>query len=148
MAYFSLERKSEKAMTKNLHIWMVAVACCGITLASQAQTDAPAAAPPSVFPATAQTPTAAELSAHLGGKVFKGRTSANQGWRLEFKTSGYVYANVSSGAYDHGNWRSEDGKLCVEYRRFFPSGCAEVRIAPQTLYYLRSTGEIITLLAD
>ena len=135
-------------MTKNLHIWMVAVACCGITLASQAQTDAPAAAPPSVFPATAQTPTADELSAHLGGKVFKGRTSANQGWRLEFKTSGYVYANVSTGAYDHGNWRSEDGKLCVEYRRFFPSGCAEVRIAPQTLYYLRSTGEIITLLAD
>ncbi len=131
-------------MTKHRHTWIAAAACCGFALASQAQTGAPAAPSPA-FPATAQTPTAAELSTHLGGKVFKGQTSAGQGWRLEFKTSGYVYANISNGAYDHGNWRSEDGKLCVAYQRVFPSGCAEVRIAPQTLYMLRSTGEIVSL---
>ena len=131
-------------MPKHLPLWMDAAACCSLTLASQAQTGAPATPPP-MFPATAHTPTAAELSAHLAGKVFKGQTSAGQGWRLEFKTSGYVYINISTGAYDYGNWRSEDGKLCVEYQRVIPSGCAEVRIAPQTLYTLRSTGETVTL---
>jgi hypothetical protein len=134
-------------MKKQPYAWMVVVACCGFTLTIHAQTGVPVTAPPT-FPAKAQAPTAAELSTHLGGNVFKGKTAAGQGWRLDFRASGHVFADTSTGARDSGTWRSEDSKVCLDYRGRFPSGCAEVRIAPQTIYYLRNTGEIVTLLAD
>ena len=134
----------KQRMAKDPHTWIAAAACGLLALASQAQTGTA----PAAFPATAQTPSAAELSTHLGGNVFKGKTAAGQGWRLDFRASGHVFADTSTGARDSGTWRSEDGKVCLEYRGHFPSGCGEVRIAPQTLYYLRGTGEIVTLQAD
>ena len=135
-------------MSKYRNTWIAAAACGLYALASQAQTGTEPAAATADFPATAQTPTAAELGNHLGGKVFKDKTAAGQGWRLDFRASGHMFADISTGARDSGTWRSEDGKVCFEYRGRFPSGCAEVRIAPQALYYLRGTGEIVTLQAD
>ena len=116
---------------------------CSLALASHAQTPA-SAAPPS-YPPDAQAPDAQQLNAHLRGKVFTGQVANGTNWRMEFQSSGYLFMDVSSGHRDNGPWNTEGGQLCIQYKGRFPSGCSEVRIAPQTLYIKRSTGEIVTL---
>ena len=116
---------------------------CSLALASHAQT--PASAAPQTYPPDAQTPDAQQLTAHVHGKVFTGQVANGTGWRLEFQPSGYLFMDISNGARDNGPWSSEGGQLCIQYKGRFPSGCSEVRIAPQTLYIKRGTGEIVTL---
>ena len=116
---------------------------CSLALASHAQT--PASAAPTAYPPEAQTPDAAQLTEHLRGKVFSGPVANGPGWRLEFQPLGHVFTVLSNGWRDNGPWSTEGGQLCIQYMGRFPSGCSEVRIAPQTLYVKRSTGEIVTL---
>ena len=111
---------------------------CSLALASHAQT--PANAAPQTYPPDAQ-----QLTAHLHGKVFTGQVANGTGWRLEFQPSGYLFMDISNGARDNGPWSTKDGQYCIQFKGRFPSGCSEVRIAPQTLYIKRSTGEIVTL---
>ena len=123
---------------------LMVAALCSLALASHAQT--PASAATQTYPPDAQTPDAQQLTAHLHGKVFTGQVANGTGWRLEFQPSGYLFMDISNGARDNGPWSTEGGQLCVQYKGRFPSGCSEVRIAPQTLYFKRSsTGEIVTL---
>lgn len=113
--------------------------------AAHAQQAAPAAAG-SAFPADAQELTAAALDERVRGNLFTATLPDGIGWRVDYKASGYVFVDVSNGARDSGKWRTEDGKICTDYRGRFPSGCSEMRGGPSGTLYLKrnSTGEIVT----
>lgn len=114
-------------------------------LAAHAQLPAPAAVP-MAFPEDAQLLTASQLDERLRGHVFTATLADGTGWRLDYKATGYAFANISNGASDSGKWRAEDGKMCIDYRGRFPAGCSEIRASAQALYLKRgSTGEIVTL---
>ena len=101
------------------------------------------------FPAEAQLLSASELDARLRGKVYKTTLANGMGWRADYRASGYVFVNTTYGGSDTGQWRTEDGKVCVEYRGRMRSGCTEVRAAAQALYAKnRTTGEVAVLQPD
>jgi len=99
------------------------------------------------FPDGAQSPTAAQLAEQLGGRVFTAKLFDGVTWRMEYQSSGYLFLNVSTGQRDSATWRTEDGRVCLEFRGRFPSGCTEFRMRGDTLYLKRSsTGEVVALL--
>ena len=98
------------------------------------------------FPAEAQTLSASELDTRLRGKVYKATLASGVGWRSDYKASGYVFVNMTSGASDTGKWRAEDGKVCVEYRGRMRSACNEVRAIGQALYVKNSATGVVTVL--
>lgn len=101
---------------------------------------------PTAFPPDAQTPEAGVLAERLRGQVFTARLANGTGWRMEYQSSGYMFADISNGARDNGKWRTEDGRVCVDYVGRFPSGCAELRLSGDTLYLKsRTTGEVVML---
>lgn len=101
------------------------------------------------FPADAQVLSASELDARLRGKVYSATLANGVGWRADYKSSGYVFVNTTNGGRDSGKWRTEDGKVCVEYRGPMLPGCTEVRAVAQALYFKnRTTGEIVLLQPD
>lgn len=110
---------------------------------------APTAAPAPAgmdFPADAQPLSASELDARLRGRVYSTTLPNGAGWRADYKTSGYVFVNTTSGGSDTGQWRIEEGKVCVEYRGRFRSGCTEMRASPDGLYAKsHATGEVFKL---
>lgn len=118
----------------------VANACIG-----HAQT-APEAAVLTEFPAHAVALDKQELDARLRGHVWVGKTSTGVGWRVDYKDSGYLFTDLENGARDSGTWRIEGGKLCVEYRNRFPSGCSEVRGSADALYSKRDDGKTVTVM--
>ena len=121
---------------------LAAALCC---LAAHGQQPAPAAVP-MVYPEEAQPLTASQLDERLRGHVFTATLADGTGWRIDYKASGYAFANISNGASDSGKWRTEDSKMCIDYRGRFPAGCSEIRASAQALYLKRdSTGEIVTL---
>ena len=113
-------------------------------LAAQVQAQTPAF--PTDFPRDAKTPDAKALDELVRGNVFVIKTSAGTCWRLQFQSSGYLFTNGSTGARDSGKWRTEDGRICVEYVGPFPSGCSEIRIRGNAIYFKGlTTGEIYAL---
>lgn len=55
------------------------------------------------------------------------------------------FFNVSTGQRDNSTWRTEDGRVCLEFRKL-PFGCTEFRIIGDALYLKRiSTGEMVAL---
>lgn len=98
------------------------------------------------FPANALALNKQELDARLRGQVYVGATSSGIGWRVDYKDSGYMFVDMDNGASDSGTWRTEDGKVCVEYRKAFPSGCSEVRGSADALYSKRDDGKIVTVM--
>lgn len=98
------------------------------------------------FPADAQPLSASELDARLRGKVYTATLFNGVGWRGDYKASGYVFVNTTSGGSDSGKWRTEDGKVCVEYRGRMRSGCTEIRGGAQALYAKSSTTGVVTVL--
>ena len=128
---------------------------CAAPLPAFAQT-APAATPTTEaastastgqdFPADAQPLSATEMDARLRGKVYTATLANGMGWRGDYKASGYVFVNTTSGGSDTGKWRTEDGKVCVEYRGRMRSGCTEVRGGAQVLYAKSSTTGVVTVL--
>jgi len=130
-------------MIKHFALTLIASLCCA---AAQAQAQSPAPSPfPTDFPVGAQTPDAKALAERLGGQVFTVKTANGLGWRLDIKTSGHIFVDISNGARDNGPWRTEDGKICVEYRGRLPSGCNEVRLLSAHLLPQTRAGEIVTL---
>lgn len=123
------------------HLMLVAISCCTAALA---QAPAPSTSP-AEFPAGTQTPDAKTLAERLAGRVFTVNAPNGLGWRLDIKTSGYVFVDLSNGGRDNGAWRTEDGKLCVEYRGRFPSGCTEVRLMGDGVLVKTRAGEVVTL---
>lgn len=125
---------------------LLAAALCGI--AAHAQQVGPTTEAARIeFPSDAEELSAAALDERLRGNAFTTSLPDGISWRLDYKSSGYVFVDVSNGARDTGKWRTEDGKVCVEYRARFPSGCSEMRGGPAGTLYLKrnSTGEIVTL---
>ena len=98
------------------------------------------------FPADAQTLSASELDTRLRGKVYTATLASGVGWRGDYKASGYVFANTTNGVSDTGKWRTEDGKVCVEYRGRMRSACNEVRAIGQALYVKNSAMGVVTVL--
>lgn len=100
------------------------------------------------FPSGARTPAAPELAEKLGEKVWKAQFANGSTGRYEFRGQ-YVYVDLSSGARDNGRWRTEDGRLCVEFRGRFASGCSDVVLHEGRPVFRRATtGELITLQTD
>lgn len=94
------------------------------------------------FPEGAASPSADELRKRLADRVF-GVTLANGAtWRLEFKGSGYVFVDTSSGFRGNGPWRTEDGKLCSKLQGN-QEVCNEARVHDDVLHLRRVDGEII-----
>jgi len=65
-------------------------------------------------------------------------------WRLDYKSNGYLFVNVSNGMATSGPWRAEDGRLCTHMRGGSAS-CNEVREQGQRLYLKRDNGDVIAL---
>ena len=125
---------------------LLAAALCGV--AAQAQQVDPATEVARIeFPSDAENLSAAALDERLRGNKFTTSLPNGISWRMDYKASGYVFVDVSNGARDNGKWRTEDGKVCAEYRERFPSGCSEMRGGPEGTLYLKrnSTGEIVKL---
>ena len=91
------------------------------------------------FPADAQELSASALDAHLRGKVYTATLANGMRWRGDYKASGYVFVNLSNNAKDSGTWRTEEGKVCVDYRGSFRSGCTQVRSGAQQVLYARNS---------
>lgn len=97
------------------------------------------------FPSEAAPITADAIRSRIGNKVFNLQWAGGAPFRVEYKSSGYAFLNVSSGARDSGKWTAEDNRLCVQWDRF-PSSCSEVRGGKDGLYLKRtSNGEIVML---
>lgn len=107
---------------------------------------APASSAEQDFPADAQLLSASELDARLRGKNYAAKLANGMDWRGQYKDSGYVFVNISSGLNDSGKWRTEDGKICVEYRGRLTSGCSEVRAVGPALHAKNTTTGVITVL--
>lgn len=107
---------------------------------------APASSTGQDFPADAQALSASELDARLRGKTYTAKLASGLGWRGQYKDSGYIFVNISSGLNDSGKWRTEDGKVCVEYRGRLTSGCSEVRAVGTALHAKNATTGVITVL--
>lgn len=124
--------------------FIVAASACLAAL-SQAQ-PLPAPAPGPDFSEGGVRPPAAELAQRLTGNIY-GATLANGAtWRMDYKSSaGYVFFNISNGARDTAKWRTEDGRVCFEFRGPFPSGCIEYRVANDVLFFKRASGEIVAM---
>ncbi len=98
------------------------------------------------FPEGAQPLPAAALTERISGKVYGAKIAAGPTWRLDFKGSGYVFLDVSTGARDSGKWRAEDGRVCFEFRGPFGTSCAAMRATADSLYLKReSNGEVLLL---
>jgi hypothetical protein len=118
-----------------------AVATCVAAL-SQAQ---PAPAAPDFSEGSAR-PSAAQLSQRLAGNVFVATLANGVTWRMDYASSaGYVFFDISNGARDTAKWRAEEGRVCYEFQRAFPSGCSEYRIVEDKLFLRRGTGEVLAL---
>ncbi len=125
-------------MLKQLAI--VAALCCGV---AHGQTPNAFSVD---FPDGTQPPNAAQLTERLSDQVFTAKLAGGVTWRMDYKSSGYVFFDVSTGQHDSAKWRAEDGRVCLEFRGKFLSGCTEFRISGDTLYLKRiSTGEVVAL---
>jgi len=113
------------------------------TPVAAAAATAPAGAP-SEFPAEAQPVSASDLARKVSGRIFNVELHNGVRWRLDYKTNGYLFVNVSNGAAVSGPWRAEDGRLCTHMRGGSAS-CNEVREQGQRLYLKRDNGEVIAL---
>lgn len=95
------------------------------------------------FPADARTPDAAEVSTLMAGKTWI--MSPRQGGKLQLEhaADGGMRIYVG-GKSDSGTWRSEDGKVCYEFRTF-TSACNDVRLVGEDVYFRRSSGEVVKM---
>ncbi|HEX6363023.1 MAG TPA: hypothetical protein VFZ93_08705 [Albitalea sp.] len=97
------------------------------------------------FPADAQPVPAETLRARLAGKVFAAQLADGTGWRLDYKSNGFVFVDTTKGFRDTGRWRTEDGKVCTEFK-VATSGCADMREQGERLFLKRATtGEVVEL---
>lgn len=110
------------------------------------QTQFARAGPAPDFSEGSARPTAAELSSHIAGHVFVAKVANGTTWRMDYGSSaGYVFVDLGNGARDTAKWSAEDGRICHQFQRTFPSGCNEYRLVEGQLYLKRNSGEIVKL---
>lgn len=117
-------------------------ASAGVVCAQSAATDAVL----TEFPADALALSSKAIDERLRGQVFTGATATGITWRAEYKDSGYVFVNLANGARDSGTWRAEEGRVCIEYRGTFPSGCSELRANSEALYAKRDNATAVLVM--
>ena len=102
------------------------------------------------FPADAQVLSASELDARLRGKVYTATLANGLRWRGDYKASGYVFFNMGNDGKWSGAWRTEDGKVCVDYRGPARTSCNEMRSGAQQVLYARSstTGRVAVMVPE
>ena len=84
---------------------------------------------PRDYPPDAQPVSAQALNELVRGQVWLARLANGSTWRMDFNSNGYVFLDVSTGGRDTARWRTEDSRICLDFRGNFPSGCAEYRLA-------------------
>ena len=94
------------------------------------------------FDETKAAPSADEVNMILAGNVFNVSIADGSTWRLQFNKNGYYYMNTSTGYSDSGEWRAEDGKLCVKPRKT-AAACNDARVSQGLLVLKRLSGEIV-----
>lgn len=98
------------------------------------------------FPSGASPLPAADLKARFTGASYVFRDAKGVEVRLKFGDSNVeVQAPRAS---DSGPWKAEGSAICIEFTRF-KSGCNEVRLAGDQLYWKRnSNDEVVKLNKD
>lgn len=96
--------------------------------------------------ANAQTSAPAPLTNDELIALVKGKTIATENTRwgpvtLQFKEDGSLFGNNKSGN-DSGKWRTVDGKLCLEWRRWDYEGCGTVQKAGTEIQHLWPNGSV------
>lgn len=123
-------------------IVLLTIATAGVAYAQSAA----AAGVLTEFPADAQPLNRKAIEERLSGQVYIGTNAAGIQWRAEYKDSGYVFLNMANGARDSGTWRAEEGRVCIEYRGTFPSGCSELRANSEALYAKRENATAVLVM--
>jgi len=78
--------------------------------------------------------------------LIKGKTLATQNTQwgpvsLQFRDDGTLYGTNNSGR-DSGKWRADNGKLCLEWRRWDYVGCGIVQKVGNELQHLWPNGTV------
>lgn len=128
--------------------WRLAAAASVVTTLLPAPLPAQSVALPTEFPSEARPAAAQALRELLQGRVFRAQPASGPGWRLEYKDSGFVFLDTTTGYRDTGRWSVQESSLCTQWERS-PSGCSEARLSGATLYIKRiSNGEVVALRAE
>ena len=93
------------------------------------------------FPPSATLPNAQELAANLAGKTFQGKFANGTLMQTVYGSDGSLVAS-STGYYDTGRWRTEDGKVCGLLSKF-GEFCNDARLDAGVLYLRRTNGDIV-----
>lgn len=101
---------------------------------------------PQDFPAGARAPSAAELTALLRGKTFDVVDANGSTIRTQYAADAHGVVIWFSGRSDSGTWRTEDGRVCHEFKQF-PSTCSDYRLVGQDLYLKRGSGTVARMFA-
>jgi hypothetical protein len=97
------------------------------------------------FPPGATKLEPTQLTQLVSGRVAKILTGPQVGARVQYDTNGVVYYN-GAGANFSGRWRVDGSSLCYEWNRNqAPTGCIEVRMVGERIYYRRMSGEILQM---
>lgn len=119
--------------------WTVLIVWC-ICLAAAAQQALVTEFPPDATPLADEA-----LRERLKDKVFRVKRPDGNGWRLEYRSSGYFFINTDQGFADKGTWKVEGGRLCTVAERT-GAGCSEVRVNAEAVFVKRvSNGEVVGL---
>lgn len=98
------------------------------------------------FSEGAPHPSAAQLEERLAGNIFTATLANGVHWRMDYRsTAGHVFFDISTGARDTARWSAQEGKVCYQFQKAFPSGCTEYRLLGDRLYFKRSSGEVVAL---
>ena len=95
----------------------------------------------SAFPDGATKPSAQEIAEHVKDKVFTAALADGSSWRVQYRGTA-IYIDVSTGFKAAGEWRTEDGSICTNFRGSNPS-CNEVRFQGGSMYLKRANGEVL-----
>ena len=82
-----------------------------------------------------------EITALVQGKTIATQNTRWGAVRLQFRADGGLYGNKNGGA-DSGQWRVEDGKLCLEWRRWDYAGCGVVKSVGREIQHLWPDGRV------
>ncbi|WP_225783284.1 hypothetical protein [Xenophilus sp. Marseille-Q4582] len=106
-----------------------------------------ATAPPARdFPAGVRAPSASELAGLLRGKSFTFTAGNGVAVRTDYAAEADGVTAYFSGRSDRGTWRTEDGKVCFQFK-VIPSVCNDVRLAGPDMYLRRANGEVVRVTA-
>jgi hypothetical protein len=104
---------------------------------------------PTEFPADAVPVSADSLKTNVLGKKFVGKRADGKVLTMEFGADGSYRITAADGGMLDGKVRVEGDKLCQDMRKALESGCNDVRLKANLLFYKRNVnGEVVTYTAQ